>query len=662
MKRRAVVKGLIGLILFLSAERVIGDELFPVGAELQKRVDFWIKIYTQYSKEELVLHDADHLEVIYDVVNVHDYFYESLTRRGRRRYLASVTEDFRTILAKLAELKEPLDVTTLSEKELFVYNLWSGIQQPDRFKKAKDNIHAQAGLRSLYQTGLQRSGRYLEEIKRVFRSYDLPEDLAYLPHVESAYNHRAYSKVGAAGMWQFTHSTGRLYLRISYGIDERYDPLISTDAAARLLRHNFDELGSWPLALTAYNHGAGGMQRAKNLLQTDDLEEIIKRYDGRAFGFASKNFYAEFLAAVEVAKNYQRYFGDIAFEKPDSFTVVKVPSQMMLDALARQFTVEKQTIARLNPALRPPILRSQRRIPKGYAIRLPIQTDIAPAAQLAQATAVDLIEAQVAETTYVVERGDNLSIIARSVGVSVEEIMDLNDLSNPRRLQVGQVLRLPATGKAREGDPANRPSPQEAVMDSLVRSEPVVVFPVDSAAQLLTRARHHAPAATIYGPVPPITSAAADTFVLSFAEPQNDVIIVQSEETIGHIADWLGITPQKLRGLNELRPHDNVQVGKKLKVDFSRVSQKIFHQRRIEYHRSLQEGFFANYKVQGVRNYTIRSGDSIWDLCNRRFDLPYWLLVRYNQEVNLMQLHPGVEIRVPIIAPAIEEPHANPEA
>ncbi|OPZ70473.1 MAG: Membrane-bound lytic murein transglycosylase D precursor [bacterium ADurb.Bin478] len=596
-------------------------EIFPVGPEMQKRVDFWVKIYTQYSKEEMVLHDADHLEVIYDVANVHESFFERLTRRGRKRYLESVTQEYRTILAKLATLKEPIDTAGLSDKELFVYNLWAHVQDADKFARAKDNIHAQAGLRSLYQSGLQRSGRYLTEIKKIFRHYGLPEDLAYLPHVESAYNHRAYSKVGAAGMWQFTGSTGRLYLRVNYSLDERYDPWLSTDAAARLLRHNYEYLGTWPLALTAYNHGAGGMKKAKTLLGTDNLEEIIKRYDGRAFGFASKNFYAEFIAAVQVAKNYQRYFGDIAFDKPDSFKIFQTPSQMTLDALASLLQIDKTAIAQLNPALRPPILRSQRRIPAGYSLRLPANTAVETSEWLAKAAPGSAQEPPQDADSYIVEKGDNLSTIAQNFGVSIAEIMDLNDIRNPRSLRVGQKLTMPA---ARSGRTAAAQVAAFKKDSSAVQPQAQAHFQpeaIDSSAYLLARARHHAASAAQYGPSPAADSAGY--FVVTFDEPQDNVIIVQSEESVGHLAEWLGITPQKLRQLNRMGPHANVQVGRKLTVDFTRVSQRDFHRQRLEFHRSLQQGFFSQFKVQGTRTYTIKNGDSVFFLAEI-IDLPLY--------------------------------------
>lgn len=111
---------------------------------------------------------------------------------------------------------------------------------------------------------------------------------------------RARSKAGAVGLWQFIKATGKRYLTITRRRDDRRDPIRATEAAARLLKHNYEALGSWPLAITAYNHGKEGMLAARVAVGSSAIEDIISGYTGPRFGFASRNFYAEFLAALEV--------------------------------------------------------------------------------------------------------------------------------------------------------------------------------------------------------------------------------------------------------------------------------------------------------------------------------------------------------------------------
>src|SRR5262249_43765955 len=169
---------------------------------------------------------------------------------------------------------------------------------------------------SRFAQGLVRSWTYLPDIERIFADAGLPSELTLLPHIESSFENRAMSKVGAAGIWQIMPATGRRYLRVSDDVDERLNIRASTMAAAQILRENYDMLGTWPLAITAYNHGANGMKQAVTTVGTTDFGVVVQRYRGPLFGFASQNFYAEFLAAIDLVKNYKHYFGDILFDEP----------------------------------------------------------------------------------------------------------------------------------------------------------------------------------------------------------------------------------------------------------------------------------------------------------------------------------------------------------
>ena len=172
----------------------------------------------------------------------------------------------------------------------------------------------QLGQSNAFLAGYKRSGLYRNHITSVIEDKGLPAELIALPHVESSFNPSAYSSAAAAGMWQFTRATGQRFMRIDHIVDERMDPYISAEAAMSLLEYNYRVLGTWPLALTAYNHGAGGIARAVREMGTSDIEVIVANYKGRRFGFASRNFYAQFLAVNDVEKNSKKYFGDVQFE------------------------------------------------------------------------------------------------------------------------------------------------------------------------------------------------------------------------------------------------------------------------------------------------------------------------------------------------------------
>ena len=148
--------------------------------------------------------------------------------------------------------------------------------------------------------GLEISQRYDAVFRKIFREEGLPEDLAFLPHVESSFQASARSSAGAVGLWQFTRGAAERFMTVNTKVDERLNPIASARGAARYLKHAYSLLGSWPLALTSYNHGINGMLRAKKQLG-GDFVHIVEQCTLPNFGFASRNYYAEFLAAREIA-------------------------------------------------------------------------------------------------------------------------------------------------------------------------------------------------------------------------------------------------------------------------------------------------------------------------------------------------------------------------
>src|SRR5437667_430375 len=196
---------------------------------------------------------------------------------------------------------------SLTAEERAVYDLWADDPAPDHFLAAADDkrLHGQRGLRERFAGGIRASRPYFPEMERIFREEDLPVELVRLPLIESCFDLRAYSKAGAAGVWQFMPKTGRLFMRVDNLVDERRDPISSTRAAARFLARVHDMLDTWPLTITAYNHGPDGVARAVSEVGTNDIATIVRDYHGKAFGFASRNFYVEFLAALEVERRHR---------------------------------------------------------------------------------------------------------------------------------------------------------------------------------------------------------------------------------------------------------------------------------------------------------------------------------------------------------------------
>lgn len=348
---------------------------FPSPPELESNVLFWVDVFTRTSRDRILLHDMDEPGRIYAIVDVTGLSPDVASQKKKREKKAAEERDrIASMLKRLAERAEGDTTGTDEEKRLI--RLFGPSTKPETFRRSAERIRPQSGLAESFLEGLIRSGRYLGEIRRIFRDRGLPEALVYLPHVESSFNHKAVSKAGAAGAWQFTRDTGRLFMTVDDAIDERYDPLLSADAAARLLKRNYEATGRWPLAVTAYNHGLVSIRKAMRELNTDDLMEIIRAYEAKPFGFASKNFYAEFLAAVRVASDPETHFGAVIFSPPDRFAVMELPVPMKLDMVRRVSGADRDTLAALNPAFRKAVLAGEREIPKGYALRLPASADM----------------------------------------------------------------------------------------------------------------------------------------------------------------------------------------------------------------------------------------------------------------------------------------------
>ena len=339
---------------------------------LENRIEFWKKVYTQYGTDDVIIHDRIHVNLIYDVA----------AKGDQDSKIAAVQQALGEIRNNL-ETPENLSAYAMQIRDAVMAN---GVPLTDAsLTDLQDNIHTQLGIKERFRDGVIRSGRYVEAFQQIFEKQGLPTEIALLPFVESSFENRALSNAGAAGIWQFTRSTGRLYLSVNRKVDERLDPLKATRAAARLLHANYNALESWPLAITAYNHGQGGMLRAQSEVGSSDITKVINEYKGPLFGYASMNFYTEFLAAVEVYNNYQQYFGELALEKP---TARPAPAAVPVRVAAKA------------PAKRP---------------------------------------TQTASDKYKVRKGDTLTEIAQRFGLSVRELMDTNNLRNSV-IHAGQIL------------------------------------------------------------------------------------------------------------------------------------------------------------------------------------------------------------------------------
>ncbi|MGR8932777.1 MAG: lytic transglycosylase domain-containing protein [Gammaproteobacteria bacterium] len=289
--------------------------VFEKPAELEPAVDFWRKTYAVWHRSEVAFHDDRYLNVIYEVMELPGYVGESLTRE-QKEMVAQRRIYWRAHLAVLADKVRYNAPLNDDDKQTIAKLEYSGKPLQSVLDGADERVRAQRGIRERFKRGLEISGRYDLKFRKIFRDAGLPEDLACLPHVESSFQPAARSSAGAVGMWQFTKAAAKTFMPGGGKVDRRLDPFVSAKGAARYLSHAYDKLGDWPTAITSYNHGIGGMRRAQNRV-SGDFVRIVEDYDGPSFGFASRNYYAQFLAALEIVDNPADYFPEgVQYETP----------------------------------------------------------------------------------------------------------------------------------------------------------------------------------------------------------------------------------------------------------------------------------------------------------------------------------------------------------
>ena len=772
-----------GLLIGLAVTRVWAadsDTVMPRPPELERDVQFWVRVYTEVDTNGGFLHDQYNLAVIYEALR----FAPNTSSRERERIVDQRRSHYAAALRRIAAAKDG----PLSDEDQHIKDMWGAEGTPSRLLEATDDIRFQLGQADRFREGLVRSGAWETHIAETLANLGLPPELAALPHVESSFNPAAYSKVGAAGLWQFMRSTGRRFMRIDSAVDDRLDPFRSTEAAAQLLAYNYRILGTWPLAITAYNHGAAGVRHAKDTLGTDDIVKIVRNYNGKTFGFASRNFYVSFLAALEVDHNPDKYFGSFEKQSEAKFQEVIVPGYVNINSLERALKIDGVKLRALNPALLRSVWDGQRHVPKSYRLRLPLDGQKWTSDMLAaRLNPSDMFAGQPQPRRYRVQRGDTLVSVADEYGISAETLARLNHMRTSGKLHVGRVISLPEQAPATTtvaaltpAPPAPPPAPatldasgvppaaiptSPAATPGVTASMPVTATEADGIyivkrgesladiaakvgltegqllelngirnrdfifegqqlaikpgvqppAQVASTAAPggepppasavSAPPSTVAssgatsvgaGAVPiavaeeeskedvaaaraektngkraespqpvsaaqaeavgPALGAAADDAQQNadptdYSVAKDDTIVVATAETLGHYADWLHVSAVRLRQLNKLGYGKPVLVGRKVHLDFHRVSHEEFEQKRREYHQTLQASYFASHRIVGTQVYIARRGDSMWTITQKFAQLPVWLLEQYNPDLDFADLRPGTQI----VMPRVEE-------
>jgi membrane-bound lytic murein transglycosylase D len=317
----------------------------------------------------------------------------------------------------------------------------------------------QTTIRERFAMWLQRSKQYLPLMKETFRQHGLPEDLVFVALIESGFNPYAYSRAKAVGPWQFITGTGRRYgLRINEWIDERRDPVKSTDAAARYLKDLYAMFNSWPLALASYNAGEGRVARAIARTKSEDFWEIKRTHHLRP---ETRNYVPKFMAATIIAKNPERYGFSLTDVEPFAYDEATIDSPTDLRVIAKAAGVDYEQVKTLNPELRQGITPLYY---KDYQIKLPPGTR---EIFLENFSTIPK-EERLIWLRHIVRQGETLSTLARRYGTTVPTLQDANRLGRSTMLRIGASLIIPAKGATAS---MRAPEPSGPVDSTLVRKE-----------------------------------------------------------------------------------------------------------------------------------------------------------------------------------------------
>jgi hypothetical protein len=287
-----------------DADHRVTSEL-AIPAVLKPSVNFWLQIYSRYSATQVVIFDPETYQIL-DVVDNTQTLKASktalLAEINMHAHLQEALNKLRTVLEELTIQGPKTAQQILIAKRLGHYS------RKD-LSKVSERLKTMTGLKESFKDGIARAEPFFATMQQIFLNAGLPPELVALCMVESSFDVKAYSKVGAAGVWQFMPSASRNTLLMNDNIDERLNVIKSTLAAAKLLKTNFGLLHNWTLAVISYNHGFRGLPRFKEAsVKFSQIAQLFTSID-TPLGWASKNYYSEFLAANLAISYKEKLFG-----------------------------------------------------------------------------------------------------------------------------------------------------------------------------------------------------------------------------------------------------------------------------------------------------------------------------------------------------------------
>jgi membrane-bound lytic murein transglycosylase D len=603
---------------------------FPCPKALRRRVDFWVEVFSRWDKNTAILHDNDEPWRVYQAIDGINACTEKGVKRERKRLQANLN-------ALADRLKKDQPPSGRIQGHL--------AKQFDRLNsrivyRAAKNIRCQLGVQDQFSGALGRFERYKGLVSGIIEDAGMPADLLYLPFVESSYRANAYSKVGAAGMWQIMPNTARsLGMELNAVLDERLDPEAATRGAMRYFKNaqkkliplakearpGISQAEINPFIVTSYNYGINGMRRAIKQVGPD-FPKVLDEYKSGAFQVAVKNFYASFLAARHLARNPNDYFANTTADSSLRYQTFVLPVPTSVERIKYQFALSESDIKPLNPALTRFAWNNWRLIPAGYRLHLPYRKH-RWVAEIDKLNALAPEPESKYKLVYRVRRGDTACAIANAFKVNCKTLIAANQLGKRAVIRVGQKLDIPGR--------APKSSVQKvAKYDKLIQTGAYTVKSGDTACGIATR----------YGvacrelirlnqlgrkakigvgqslKIPGLSGAIAQAGTQAISISYT----VKRGDSACGVARHYSVACAKLMAQNQLGPNSVIQIGQVLTI----------------YGRSGK----ASDNVS-VSEYIVRSGDTACEIAER-FDVPCSTLIHSNRLGKKGQLAVGQKLKI----------------
>lgn len=462
----------------------------------------------------------------------------------------NVVEDYQKYIAVIDSLGPQASISALRNKLNQIDEALQGVEQdvPKEVIRTltvplvinghvEQNIHYLQGRgRGHFEHWLYMSGRFFPIMRKAFRDEGVPEELVYLSMIESGLNPIAHSWARAVGLWQFVKGTGRLYgLEGNFWYDGRRDFEKASHAAARHLKDLHAEFGDWYLSLAAYNSGAGRVHRAIHRSKSTDFWKM-RRHLPRE----TRNYVPQFIAAAVMGLNPGDFGFDVKPADPLAYETVQIDECVDLAVLAKCAGTDVEMLRELNPELiqwcTPPAM-------KGYSLRVPAGTASAFTANYAKVPD----EQKRDWLVHTVKRGQSLAAIAKKYGIPASLLVQVNHLSNSRRVKTGKSLVIPVSGA----------------------STSMSAYPVEvDTREAASRSRRHKKTAVHRSSVPDSAPAIDQLTVQSDASGVKKSVSykVKRGDTLYYIASTFGVSVAKLRTWNNIRG-TRIRIGQAIVIN-----------------------------------------------------------------------------------------------